>query len=164
MERGRPQKTTQKIHIEKILHRLITSSSDGKSQLNSQGPSSLWSMEEDTQNPYDELHTTGKEKEAEKEQCLDLLQRNGSDSKKTPITNGTGKQGGQPGNRDRSIRETQQKLNLSEKTLEKSWENLFASKRLAAKGMNLSYIAPIVFIGEKVVKILPEDIADEDAK
>ncbi|KAH0644840.1 hypothetical protein KY284_032724 [Solanum tuberosum] len=45
-----------------------------------------------------------------------------------------------------------------------SWANLFATNRLAARGMNLNYIAPIIVEGEKVVEILPEDVAKDDMK
>lgn len=38
------------------------------------------------------------------------------------------------------------------------------TNKLATKGMNLSYIAPVVVEGEKIVKILPEDIKEEDEK
>lgn len=47
---------------------------------------------------------------------------------------------------------------------EKSWANLFATNRLATRGMDLIYIAPIIVEGEKVVEIRTEDIVEEDTK
>ncbi|KAG5632243.1 hypothetical protein H5410_003960 [Solanum commersonii] len=44
------------------------------------------------------------------------------------------------------------------------WTNLFATNRLATKGMNLNYISPVIIDGEKVVKILEEDVARDNEK
>ncbi|KAH0724790.1 hypothetical protein KY284_000655 [Solanum tuberosum] len=41
---------------------------------------------------------------------------------------------------------------------EKKWVNLFNSNRLSAKGMNLSYITPIMKNGEKVIELKKEEI------
>ncbi|KAG5581215.1 hypothetical protein H5410_051842 [Solanum commersonii] len=56
------------------------------------------------------------------------------------------------------------KLSMPEKTPEKPWTNLFATNRMAARGINLTYIAPIIVDGEKVVEILAEDLAEDDVK
>ncbi|KAG5615152.1 hypothetical protein H5410_014976 [Solanum commersonii] len=56
------------------------------------------------------------------------------------------------------------KLSMPEKTPEKPWANQFATDRMAARGMNLTYIAPIIVDGEKVVEILAEDVAEDDVK
>lgn len=45
---------------------------------------------------------------------------------------------------------------------ERPWANLFATNKLATKGMNLSYIALVVIEGVKIVEILPEDTKEED--
>ncbi|KAK4737472.1 hypothetical protein R3W88_001169 [Solanum pinnatisectum] len=44
------------------------------------------------------------------------------------------------------------------------WANLFATNRLATKRMNLNYISTIIIDGEKVVKILEEDVARDNEK
>lgn len=46
----------------------------------------------------------------------------------------------------------------------KSWANLFATNKLAVKGMNLSYIAHVIVKGEKIIEILSEDTEEEDEK
>lgn len=56
------------------------------------------------------------------------------------------------------------KLNLSEKTTEKPWINLFSTNKLATRGMDLTFIPPTVIDGVKVVEISTEDIAKEEAK
>ncbi|KAG5567933.1 hypothetical protein H5410_065051 [Solanum commersonii] len=56
------------------------------------------------------------------------------------------------------------KLSMPEKTPEKPWTNLFATNRMAARGINLTCIAPIIIDGEKVVEILAEDLAKDDVK
>ncbi|KAH0652021.1 hypothetical protein KY290_032498 [Solanum tuberosum] len=56
------------------------------------------------------------------------------------------------------------KLSMPEKTPEKPWANLFATNRMAARGMHLTYIAPIIVDGEKIVEILAEDVAEDDVK
>uniref|UniRef100_K4CDK9 Uncharacterized protein n=1 Tax=Solanum lycopersicum TaxID=4081 RepID=K4CDK9_SOLLC len=53
---------------------------------------------------------------------------------------------------------------MPEKTPEKPWVNLFATNRMAARGMNLTYIPPIIVEGEKLVEILAEDIAQDEVK
>ncbi|KAH0674851.1 hypothetical protein KY284_025938 [Solanum tuberosum] len=58
---------------------------------------------------------------------------------------------------------TQRKLNLNGETTT-PWTNLFATNRLATKGMNLNYILPAIIEGEKVVEILEEDVARDNAK
>ncbi|KAH0666116.1 hypothetical protein KY285_027322 [Solanum tuberosum] len=49
-------------------------------------------------------------------------------------------------------------------TPEKPWASLFSTNRLATRGMNLNYIAPIIVEGELVVEIMPEDVAEDDMK
>ncbi|KAF3669981.1 hypothetical protein FXO37_08752 [Capsicum annuum] len=51
-----------------------------------------------------------------------------------------------------------------EKLLEKPWKNLFATNRLATKGMDLSFIPPTVIDGETVVEVTADDVAYENAK
>lgn len=67
-------------------------------------------------------------------------------------------------NQDRSTGNVQRKLNLQEISPEEPWRNLFATNRMAARDMNLTYIAPIIVEGDKVVEILPEDTTKDDAK
>ncbi|KAK6786258.1 hypothetical protein RDI58_014783 [Solanum bulbocastanum] len=54
---------------------------------------------------------------------------------------------------------TQRKLELNGEDVNKSWANLFATNRLATRGMNLNYIPPVIVDGKKVMEILPEDVA-----
>ncbi|KAH0657995.1 hypothetical protein KY289_026743 [Solanum tuberosum] len=56
------------------------------------------------------------------------------------------------------------KLSMPEKTPEKQWANLFAMNCMAARCMNLTYIASIIVEREKVVEILAEDIAQDEVK
>lgn len=58
----------------------------------------------------------------------------------------------------------QDKLSTNRSGTVKPWVNLFASNNLAAKGMNLNYIPPLVIEGEKVFEILVEDVAHEEIK
>lgn len=58
---------------------------------------------------------------------------------------------------------TQKKTELPEKTPAKPWTNLFANNRLAAKGMSLTFTPPAIIDGEKVVKILVVDVAEDEA-
>lgn len=45
----------------------------------------------------------------------------------------------------------------NETTQERPWANLFFMNKMAMNGMNLSYIAPVVVEGEKIIEILSED-------
>ncbi|KAG5599914.1 hypothetical protein H5410_031284 [Solanum commersonii] len=56
------------------------------------------------------------------------------------------------------------KLEFSGEEVKKPWADLFATNRLATRGMNLNYIPPVIVDGEKVVEILPEDVAQDDEK
>ncbi|KAH0714810.1 hypothetical protein KY284_007715 [Solanum tuberosum] len=56
------------------------------------------------------------------------------------------------------------KLELNGEDGKKPWTNLFATNRLVTRGMNLKYIPPVIVDGEKVVEILPEDVAQDDEK
>ncbi|KAH0661616.1 hypothetical protein KY284_026547 [Solanum tuberosum] len=56
------------------------------------------------------------------------------------------------------------KLSMPEKTQEKQWANLIAMNCMAARCMNLTYIAPIIVEREKVVEILAEDITQDEVK
>ncbi|KAH0660431.1 hypothetical protein KY290_027262 [Solanum tuberosum] len=59
---------------------------------------------------------------------------------------------------------THQQGSGGEVTPEKPWANLFSTNRLAARCMNLNYIALIIVEGEKVVEIMPENVAEDDMK
>ncbi|KAH0724703.1 hypothetical protein KY284_000568 [Solanum tuberosum] len=65
---------------------------------------------------------------------------------------------------DKIASNTKRKLDLNEAQSGKPWANLFATNRLAGRGMNLSYIPPMIVEGEKVVTILPKDVAKDDEK
>ncbi|PHU17374.1 putative 4-hydroxy-4-methyl-2-oxoglutarate aldolase 2 [Capsicum chinense] len=56
------------------------------------------------------------------------------------------------------------KLLLSEMTPTKEWKHLFSTNRIASKGINLSFIPPIIMDGEKVVEISTEDVASKEVK
>lgn len=45
-----------------------------------------------------------------------------------------------------------------------SWANVVAGNKLAAKGMNLEYIAPIIQEGKKIVQLEQEDINEGTVK
>lgn len=47
---------------------------------------------------------------------------------------------------------------------EKNWANIFSSNRLAAKGMSLKYVAPMIKEGEKIVQLRKEDVEKETEK
>ncbi|KAG5584804.1 hypothetical protein H5410_045238 [Solanum commersonii] len=64
--------------------------------------------------------------------------------------------------RGRPRRDTQK--HRDEENRQKPWANLFATNRMAAKGMNLTYIPPVIIEGEKIVEILAEDVAKDDEK
>ncbi|KAG5580205.1 hypothetical protein H5410_050832 [Solanum commersonii] len=53
---------------------------------------------------------------------------------------------------------------LSGEEVKKRWVDLFATNRLATRAMNLKYLPPVIVDGEKVVEILPEDVAQDDEK
>lgn len=68
-----------------------------------------------------------------------------------------------------SPKEQTRDLNGSEKSMQemkatkigngvRSWAGLFSENKLAAKGMNLSYIPPVIHDGEVVIQLLEEDI------
>ncbi|KAK4727450.1 hypothetical protein R3W88_032367 [Solanum pinnatisectum] len=44
------------------------------------------------------------------------------------------------------------------------WVNLFAGSKLAARGMNLQFIAPVVKGGEKIVELQKEEVDKEILK
>ncbi|XP_049414593.1 uncharacterized protein LOC125877301 [Solanum stenotomum] len=53
---------------------------------------------------------------------------------------------------------------MSGESVKKPWTDLFATNRLATRGMNLNYIPPVIVDGQKVVEILPEDVVQDDEK
>lgn len=57
-----------------------------------------------------------------------------------------------------------QKLVLPEKTPAKEYIHMFTINHMASKGMNLTFIPPIIMDSEKLVKIYAKDIASEKAK
>ncbi|KAH0682845.1 hypothetical protein KY289_020597 [Solanum tuberosum] len=89
----------------------------------------------------------------------ELSKQRGTGSGKPKIllgSNGTVTQG-KPNN-------TQRKLEMNGEAVQKPWTNLFATKRLATRGMNLNYIPLVIVDGEKIVEILPEDVTQDDEK
>lgn len=59
--------------------------------------------------------------------------------------------------------ENPNKVGKKEAEQVRPWANLFATNKLAVKGMNLSYIAPVIVEDEKI-EILPEDTKKEEEK
>ncbi|KAG5607161.1 hypothetical protein H5410_028653 [Solanum commersonii] len=103
--------------------------------------------------PHTVARNTGKEKSVVVEQWPELSKYSdkGTGSQQDPMkTNGTV-------THDKIANNTKRKLDLNETETCKPWANLFATNRLAGRGMNLSYIPPVIVEGEKVVTILPED-------
>lgn len=53
--------------------------------------------------------------------------------------------------------DAQRKLDMNTEPTKK-WANFFDTNRLSAKGMNLSYVTPVMKNGEKVIKLKKEEI------
>nr|XP_009770224.1 PREDICTED: uncharacterized protein LOC104220956 [Nicotiana sylvestris] len=69
------------------------------------------------------------------------------------------------GNETMNIRAEEDRQNQTKPTnLGRSWAGLLQDNKLAAKGMDLTYIPPVIQEGEVVVQILEEDIAEEKQK
>ncbi|KAH0685684.1 hypothetical protein KY290_017201 [Solanum tuberosum] len=156
MGRGRLRKLPQKDQAEEILHGISTSSNGGKTH---QAP--LTEIQLSTpEGMAVVVSDKDKGKQGREEEWPELTHQRGSGggTQKTPVeVNGTVNRGNNVGN-------AQRKLNHPEVIPEKPWANLFSTNRLAARGMNLNYIAPIIVEGEKVVEIMPEDVAEDDMK
>ncbi|KAH0730226.1 hypothetical protein KY285_001164 [Solanum tuberosum] len=157
MGRGRPRRETQGNREEEITQVIVSSSSTGTSQTDRRKIT-----EPQLQTCERVSIGTSKEKETpnREEQWPELAKKNGSGAGKTqtPVgTNGTVTQA-------KPSVTTQRKLELNEVTTMTPWANLFATNRLATKGMNLNYISPVIIDGEKVVKILEEDVARDNEK
>ncbi|KAK4718353.1 hypothetical protein R3W88_016691 [Solanum pinnatisectum] len=156
MGRGRPRKLTHKGQAEEILHGISTSSNGGKTH---QAP--LTEIQLNTpEGMAVEISDMDKGKQGREDEWPKLTHQRGSGggTQKNPVeVNRTVNWGKNMGN-------AQRKLNLLEVTPEKPWANLFFTNRLAGRGMNLNYIAPIIVEGEKVVEIMPEDVAEDDMK
>lgn len=46
----------------------------------------------------------------------------------------------------------------------RNWANLFSSNRLASRGMNLKYVAPMIQDGENIAQLRKEDVDKETEK
>ncbi|KAG5616167.1 hypothetical protein H5410_015991 [Solanum commersonii] len=69
----------------------------------------------------------------------------------TEVQDGLSAKGEEPSTR------VQRKLDLVEEP-NKKWTTLFDNNRLSARGMNLSYVAPVEKNGEKVIELNKEQI------
>ncbi|KAH0644805.1 hypothetical protein KY284_032689 [Solanum tuberosum] len=134
MGRGRPRRATQRLREEEISHGIASSTTSAQTTRR------VATDEEQLQTPDGppQIPMTTASKEKGKQY------------------NGTVTQG-KPNN-------TQRKLELNGEDGKKLWANLFATNRLATRGMNLNYIPLVIVDGEKVVEILPEDVAQDDEK
>ncbi|XP_019239960.1 PREDICTED: uncharacterized protein LOC109219951, partial [Nicotiana attenuata] len=69
------------------------------------------------------------------------------------------------GNGTVTVRAEEDKQNQTKPTiLGRSWAGLLHDNKLAAKGMDLTYVPPVIQEGEVVVQILEDDIAEEKQK
>ncbi|KAK4726490.1 hypothetical protein R3W88_031407 [Solanum pinnatisectum] len=155
MGRGRPRRAAQRHREEKILHGISTSTNK-TTQAAKQRFETATNTPEGTNNISEVKSDKSKGETAREEQWPELTQyrgTGGNNSQSLQGMNGTVTE-------DRSAI----KLNMPEKTPEKSWANLFAKNRMAARGMTLTYIPRIIVEGEKVVEILAEDIAQDEVK
>ncbi|OIT00302.1 persulfide dioxygenase ethe1 -like, mitochondrial [Nicotiana attenuata] len=59
---------------------------------------------------------------------------------------------------------TQRDKSIANPTGMKEWKNLFVGNRMAARDMNLSFVALIVKDGEKIIELNKEEIEKENAK
>lgn len=154
MGRGRPQKATQKQHDEKIRHGIDTSSSK-----RTQGQQrNVWTTSEVLSMAREKATAEEKGKVIQTEQWPELPKSKGSRGS----GNITLEESKEESDQARST-DAQRKLNLTEEKAGKVWTNLFETNKLAARGMNLTYI-PIIVEGEKVVQILLEDVKEDENK